>query len=157
MAGGLFGKPFVLNEKCIVFALICMGLFLYKPDYKNEIVLYISLFILFVLAYVAMAWYDFIFNCQLLPLKKGYIGGITALFKPGSHNKDKQEKHNETLKDTKLKKIIIYLSHLIFIVPLLVYIAIFKNNVNKMIYPLLGATALFTALYHGIHLIFMSH
>jgi len=157
MAGGLFGKPFVLNEKCIVFSLLCIALFLYTPNYKNQKILYLCVFVLFVLAYVLMAWYDYIFDCQTLPLKKGSIGGITAIFKPISHNKDKQEKHNETSKENKIKKIIIYLSHILFITPLLVYIAFYKNKVNKMIYPLLGATAAFTALYHGFHLIFFSH
>ena len=157
MAGGLFGRPFVLNEKCIVFSLLCIGLFLYKPNYNNQIILYTSIFILFVLSYVLMAWYDYIFDCQILPLKKGSIGGLTSIFKPKSHNKEKQEEHKEPVKDNKLKKIIIYISHILFITPLLIYIAFYKNKVNKMIYPLLGATAVFTALYHGFHLIDISH
>ena len=36
MAGGLFGKPLVLNEKCIFFSLIIIGLFFYKPEIKNK-------------------------------------------------------------------------------------------------------------------------
>ena len=31
MAGGLFGKPFALNIKCIIFSLMIMAIFLYKP------------------------------------------------------------------------------------------------------------------------------
>ena len=34
MAGGIFGKPFALNIKCIIFSLIIMALFLYKPDIR---------------------------------------------------------------------------------------------------------------------------
>ena len=58
MAGGLFNnKPFVINEKCIFFSLICMALFLFKPNFHSNITLYFSLFIIFVVAYVAMAWF----------------------------------------------------------------------------------------------------
>ena len=71
----------------------------YLPGFYGDVIP----FVLFVLAYVLMAWYDYIFDCQTLPLKKGSIGGITAIFKPKSHNKDKQEKHNETSKENKIK------------------------------------------------------
>ena len=55
----------------IIFSMICMALFLYKPNIKNQYVLYGVLFLIFNVAYVAMAWYDYYFNCDLLPLKKG--------------------------------------------------------------------------------------
>jgi hypothetical protein len=155
MAGGIFkNKPFVINEKCIFFSLICMALFLFKPNFKSNITLYFSLFVIFVVAYVAMAWYDHYFDCQTLPLKKGSVGGITAVLKPEAHNNEKQKEHKETNKDKRLKMILIYVSHIIFIVPVLAYIAIYKTKVNQMVYPLLGVMAVFTALYHGIHLVF---
>ena len=153
MVGGLFGKPFVLNEKCIFFSLICTILFLYKPNYNNKTILYFSLFVLFVLAYVGMAWYDYIFDCRTLPLKRGTVGGITKIFKPQIHNKDKQEEHKETKRENRIKKIIIYVSHILFIVPILVYVVIYKTKVNKMIYPLLTTLAIFTAIYHGSHIL----
>jgi len=157
MAGGLFGRPFVLNEKCIFFSLICMALFLYKPTFKNQYLLYFTLFIIFVIAYVAMAWYDFFFNCDLVPLKKGSVGGITGQLKPPSHEKDKQENDKETSKDIKLRNIIIYASHLLFIVPLLIYIAIYKKKINPIVYPILGVLAVFTGGYHGIRAMMLSH
>ena len=155
MAGGLFmNKPFVINEKCILFSLICMGLYLFKPNYKSNITLYLSLFVIFVIAYVAMAWYDYEFDCETLPLKKGSFGGITGILKPVAHNKKKQKEHEETNKDKRLKMIVIYLLHLFFIVPVLAYVAIYKTKTNKMIYPLLGVVAAFTALHHGSRLVF---
>ena len=156
MAGGLFGQPFVFNEKCIFFSLLCMILFLYKPTFKNKYYLYFSLFLIFVFAYVAMAWYDYFFDCNILPLKRGEKG-LTGKFKPPAHKKDKQEKHKETLRDTKNKKIFIYLSHLLFVVPILIYIIIYKNKVNNNIYPILGVLATFTALYHGSYLMVLFH
>ena len=130
MAGGLFGRPFVFNEKCIVFSMICMTLFLYKPQFKNQYFLYLSLFLIFVVAYVAMSWYDYYFNCDVLPLRRG--GGITKQFKPPAHEKEKQEEHTDDKKDKKMRMILIYLSHLLFIVPLLVYIAAMKKKINPV-------------------------
>ena len=37
MAGGLFGKPFALNIKCIIFSLMIMVIFLYKTRNKERI------------------------------------------------------------------------------------------------------------------------
>ena len=90
MAGGLFGKPFALNEKCIVFSIIIMALFLYKPEIKSNLVMGVVLFVLFVVSYVAMAWYDYYFDCKVLPLKRGEVGGITSVFKPDAHEKNRK-------------------------------------------------------------------
>ena len=149
MSGGFFDRPFVLNEKCIFFSLICMALFLYKPTFNNQYILYFVLFIIFVIAYVAMAWYDYFFNCDLLPLKRGNRS-ITGQFKPPAHCPDKQIDDQETNLDKKRRLILIYLSHIIFIVPILLYIAIYRNRVNKIIYPIIGVLAIFTLCYHGI-------
>ena len=59
MAGGLFGQPFVLNVKCIIFSLVIIGIFLINPTsiIKNKMVLlpvdfWLSLFSLYL--YVQM-------------------------------------------------------------------------------------------------------
>ena len=144
MAGGLFGKPFVFNEKCIVFSIICMILFLYKPNFTNPYFLYLSLFIIFVVAYVAMAWYDYYFDCKLVPLERGRYS-LTGKLKP-------PEKPSETNKElsTSRKQMIIYGMHLLLIVPLLLYIAYYKKKSNYNIYTILGVLAIFTAGYHGV-------
>ena len=137
MAGGLFGKPFVFNIKCIIFSLIIMSIFLYKPTIKTNIVLYPTLFIIFVISYVAMAWYDYFYDCRI---------------KPPVYSKDQL-----TSTTNKKNNIIIYGSHILLIVPLLLYIVVYKNNVNKITYPIVGVLAIFTLLYHSIHLIYNSH
>ena len=80
MAGGLFGRAFVFNEKCIVFSILCMMLFLYKPVFKNNYMLYFTLFIIFVVAYVAASRYDYYFNCDLDSLLQGKYS-IAGMFK----------------------------------------------------------------------------
>ena len=156
MAGGLFGRPFVLNEKCIIFSLICMALFLIKPTFKNQYLLYFSLFVIFVVAYVAMAWYDYYFNCDIVPLKRG-TRSFTGLFKPPAHAPEKQEKDKDTKLDNSRRHMLIYAMHILMIAPLLGYIAIYKNKINPITYPIIGVLALFTAGYHAGAIMLHSH
>ena len=156
MAGGLFGKPFAFNEKCIVFSLICMALFLYKPNITNNYVLPGVLFLIFTIAYVAMAWYDFFFNCDILPLRKGKYS-LTGTLKPPAHEPEKQEDHKDTPLDDKKRQILIYAMHLLFIAPLLGYVAFKQTKINPITYPLIGTLAVFTASYHGLALMSAQH
>ena len=155
MAGGLFGKPFAINIKCVIFSLICMALFLYKPAFSNNYMLYGTLFVIFTVAYVAMAWYDYFFDCRILPLRKGEFSG-QKFIKPPAHQKEKQEDW-ECEEDKSTRRILIYLSHIFFIVPLLAYIALYRKCVNPIIYPILGVLAMFTLGYHGVFLLRSSH
>ena len=155
MAGGLFGKPFAFNIKCIVFALIQMALFLYKPTFATNYSLYGTLFIIFVVAYVAMAWYDAFFDCRILPLRRGEYS-LQKFIKPSPHMPEKQVEWS-CEQDTKRKNILVYLFHLLLIAPLIGYVAINKTKVAPMVYPILGALALFTLGYHGSYLLFASH
>ena len=157
MAGGLFGRPFVFNIKCIIFSLICMVLFLYKPHFNNSYMQYGTLFIIFVLSYVAMAWYDYYFNCDILPLKKGKYS-LQQFLKPPAHQPQKQlEQDNQNNIDNRRRLYLIYSSHILLIVPLLAYLALYKNKVNPMVYPIIGVLATFTLLYHGFSLISSMH
>ena len=151
MAGGLFGRPFVLNIKCIIFSIIIMALFLINPVIKNKLILGLTLFIIFVVAYVAMAWYDYYYDCRLLPLQRGQKS-LTGLLKPDVHS---QKQLNST--NMKRGNMMIYASHIAFIVPLLMYIAYYKGKVNNMIYPILIVLAIFTLIYHGGAMIQGSH
>ena len=155
MAGGLFGQPFSINVKCIIFSFVCIALFLLKPDYNNTFVLYGILAMIFVGAYVAMAWYDYQFKCDILPMKKG-TNSIMSLIKPPAHEPEKQIDHLETVPENNLKKYMIYFTHILIIVPLLVYIAIYRKNIHPIVYPLLGSLAFFTLIYHGYSAINLS-
>jgi hypothetical protein len=155
MAGGLFGKPFAFNIKCIIFSLICMTLFLYNPIFSNNYVLYGTLFIIFIIAYVAMAWYDYYFDCRILPLRKGNLSW-QSLVKPPAHEPEKQKEWS-CEQDTSAKHILIYLAHIFFIVPLIAYVALYRKRVNSLVYPILGVLAIFTLGYHGMYLLLSSH
>jgi hypothetical protein len=148
MAGGLFGNPFVLNVKCIFFSLIVISLFLINPSVvlKNNYLLAVVLIGLFVIAYVSMAWYDYFYDCRLLPFKRGELS-LTGQLKP--------EKHVSKEIECKKHSLSLYLAHILIIVPLLVYIAYYNKRSTKMSFVLLGVLALFTLLYHSAEL--MSH
>jgi hypothetical protein len=150
MAGGLFGQPFVLNVKCIVFALIIIAIFLINPSdlIKNTKLLVAALFGIFVVAYVAMAWYDYYYDCRLLPLRKGRYG-ITGLFKPGAHQPSKQFSGKMSKLEVHKHHMSIYVLHLLVIVPLIAYIAYYHKRASKISFVLLGALAVFTLAYHG--------
>jgi len=155
MAGGLFGRPFAFNIKCIIFSLICMALFLYKPSFSNNYTLYGTLFIIFVISYVAMAWYDYFYECSILPLRQGKYSWM-RLIKPLAHEPEKQ-KEGKCDQEITARLMLIYMMHLLFIAPLIAYIAIYKNKINPIVYPLLGVLAIFTAGYHGVALMLVSH
>lgn len=61
MAGGLFDtQPFSLNLKCIIFSILLAGGYWFLPP-KNIIVLLSLLYF----PYLALAWYDYVYDCRL--------------------------------------------------------------------------------------------
>ena len=156
MAGGLFGRPFTINVKCVIFSMICMALFLYKPNIQNTYILYGVLFIIFTAAYVVMAWYDYYFNCDILPLRRGDYSWQQYI-KPDPHVPKKQIEHKDDSVDKDRRLYLIYALHILFIVPILAYLSLFKTKVNPIIYPLLGVLSVFTLLYHSLGLISFVH
>lgn len=146
MAGGLFGKPFVFNEKCIIFSIVCMILFLYKPTFTNPYFLYLSLFIIFIISYVSMAWYDYYFDCNLVPMERGKYS-LTGKLKPPHKNTNNTDLSNSR------KHLLVYIMHILLIVPLLLYISYYKQKSKSFVYTIIGIVAIFTAGYHGVEII----
>lgn len=80
MAGGIFpGKSFAWNIKCIVFTAFIAGGYWYLPP-KN---VYVLIFLLW-LPYVAMAWYDYAYDCKdkMMPTLFPFGRYIFLPFKP---------------------------------------------------------------------------
>lgn len=80
MSGGIFpGKPFKFNIKCIIFTLVIACGYWFLPK-KN---VWILLFLLW-FPYIALAWYDYSYNCQdkLLPTAVPFGRYIWLPFKP---------------------------------------------------------------------------
>lgn len=60
MAGGLFDtQPFSLNIKCIIFTFLLAGGYWYLPPKKLWILIALLYF-----PYLALAWYDYVYDCR---------------------------------------------------------------------------------------------
>ena len=152
MAGGIFPNyPFELNAKCVIFSLIIIGLFFYCPP-KMELAMQLMLcFILFVVAYVAMAWYDYEFQCMRLPLKKSGSGyGITGLFKPTAYAASQTDRNAMTDDEVQLDMILIHLLHLIVIAPVVFLVGWRGIESPRWAIIMLIAILSFAMLYHGV-------
>lgn len=150
MAGGIFPNyPFVLNPKCVVFSGIIIGLFFYSPPKMNIHWQLFIAFLLFVISYVAMAWYDYKFECQKLALRRGTSKySITQQFKPPTHTKSQTDPSKETRDETILNANIIHIYHIFFIAPLLLYIGLKKQSASEYAYLFLIVNLAFAILYH---------
>jgi hypothetical protein len=86
MGGGLFGTPLYLNPKCLVFSAFVLAVwYLPHPKYwQHRVVLG---FILASLAYVLMAWYDLIYDCNDR-LRPTFLGWLTGWAKPSHYAKE---------------------------------------------------------------------
>ena len=167
MAGGLFKQPFTLNAKCIVFSVIIIAIFMMRPVFKNNIHQYLTLFIVFIISYVVLAWYDYYYDCRVLPLQRGKYS-ISGLFKPPAHIPNKQYDNDdndgegvdgEKMKMLNIKRhnLFVYVSHIILFVPILLYVAYYKGKSGQAAFGSLVALAVLTAGYHAMHLLSIIH
>ena len=114
-----------------------MAMYWFLPTNKNPFML----IVIFVLSYVAMAWYDYKYNCDIKMYSGKNLGAntIDAIFKPQRRNEDKDKKN---LSENQEKEYLyrVYLFHVIAIAPLLIYIGYYGKNSNKKLFPILLAT-----------------
>ena len=86
MSGGIFpGRPFSWNIKCIIFTLVIAGGYWYLPP-RN---LWVLVFLLW-LPYVALAWYDYSYNCQdkMMPTLFPFGRYVFLPFKPDGYKQE---------------------------------------------------------------------
>lgn len=136
MAGGIYSeKPFSPNLKCIIFA--CGIVILYWVASSSHATYYWLFPILFVGAYVIMAWYDYLYDC-LNTMKSGTLG-FDATFKP----QDASEFKNRST----------YLFHIV-VLPILIYAGwmAYKGKENKGLYLFVVGLALVGLFYHSFRL-----
>tara|TARA_B110001469_G_C9374919_1_gene194960 strand:+ start:141 stop:497 length:357 start_codon:yes stop_codon:yes gene_type:complete len=86
MGGGIFGTPLHLNIKCIIFS-ISIILIYYLPKPKTKINNIIMVILIATSAYVSMAWYDYIYDCND-KLKPTIFGWFSKRFKPPRYSKE---------------------------------------------------------------------
>jgi hypothetical protein len=96
MAGGIFpGKPFEFNLKCVIISLLLAGGYWTSP-HKNIWVLFFLLWF----PYIAIAWYDYMYDCQnkIQPTIVPFGRYIWLPFKPQGY-----KENFEKLSDSQIK------------------------------------------------------
>ena len=97
MAGGIFsGHPFALNIKCIIFTAILASGYWFAP-HKN---LWVLAFLIW-FPYIALAWYDYSYNCQdkLKPTLIPFGRYIWLPFKPPGYKAEFDKLPAEQIQD----------------------------------------------------------
>jgi hypothetical protein len=80
MAGGLFGTPLELNPKCLVFSAFVLLVY-WMPHFKAYEHRIVMAFVLATTAYVLMAWYDKLYDCNDR-FGPTFLGWLSMPFKP---------------------------------------------------------------------------
>jgi hypothetical protein len=156
MAGGIYiNRPFSPNIKCIIFSFFMMAYYWTSSKFtggKPNNLLYP---LIFIIAYVAMAWYDVIYNCsdRLYSGVSGPAATISSIFK------DQLRTYKHTKKDIVLDQEDIYqknvyLTHLLMIVPIIMFVGVqgYRDKLgenSKDWYMLLNVLGLGAFVYHG--------
>lgn len=89
MSGGLFGTPLELNPKCLVFSAFVLVVY-WLPHPVALAHRIVMAFLLATTAYILMAWYDVIYDCND-HLKPTLLGWLSGPFKPPSYLKEYEE------------------------------------------------------------------
>ena len=146
MAGGIFvDQPFHPNPKCLIFAFALMLAYWALPQ-RNPFLLPL----IFVIAYVSMAWYDHMYNCDMKMYSGKYSGILTSPMKPQHREENKENKDKDLLKDQEKKyRQKVNLLHILAINPIFIYIGFYGTKSNPMLYPLILGVALLALAYHG--------
>lgn len=89
MAGGLFGTPLYLNPKCLVFSAFILAVY-WMPHFKAFEHRVVMAFVLATAAYVLMAWYDVLYDCNDR-FKPTLLGWLSMPFKPPYYHQEYEE------------------------------------------------------------------
>lgn len=106
----------------------------FAPKNKNPYMLPL----IFIIAYVAMAWYDHLYNCDIT-MYTGKYGDPSSIMKP--------QRRKDLVSDQEslyMKKV--YLFHILGVAPLLLFAG------NPKLLPVLKTTGLIALGYHGYRL-----
>ena len=89
MGGGLFGTPLYLNPKCLVFSAFVLAVY-WLPHPVALAHRIVMAFLLATTAYIVMAWYDVIYDCND-HLKPTLLGWLSGPFKPPAYLEEYEE------------------------------------------------------------------
>jgi hypothetical protein len=155
MAGGIFAdQPFHFNIKCVIISIVFMILYWYLP-YRNPFMLPI----IFLVGYILIAWYDYLYDCNLTmysgtnPIS---IATLDAWAKPQRRFDNSPIKGGPKMVENQewMYKKKIYALHAIFIAPILFYVGKYGKKANSNIWDVMSSLSIITAVYHGLRIIY---
>lgn len=154
MAGGIFtDRPFHFNTKCIVFSFYS-GLLYYLGGGRSLLLIAF----IFIMAYVLMAWYDYMYNCKnFMYTGTGYGIKLSPIFKPQYRVRDRDIEKGEREVDLVANQEKIYLRnvyffHVFMIAPILIYAGYMGVNTPKNVFSFIGGIGALAGVYHGARL-----
>lgn len=151
--GGIFtNRPFELNIKCVFYGFALMLAYWFLPGQNVYL-----LPVIFIFAYIAMAWYDYLYDCNAKMYSGNSPVGMSvfdSIFKPQRRGESKKYPRDDSLLPDQEQAYLrtVYLFHLIAVVPLLGYIGWQGVNANPKVFPALLAVAGLAGVYHGARL-----
>lgn len=149
MAGGIYiDKPFSPNIKCIIFASL-MVIFYWISSIGKTI--YWLFPLIFIISYIALAWYDAVYNCsdKLYSGRNVGVSTFDSIFKPQLRGLSGEQ--STILNQEKIFQRNVYLFHLLLVAPLLLYMVIagYRGKLNKKWFIVLSVIVAMVVLYHG--------
>lgn len=135
------------NPKCLILSgLFSIGYVACSWDKKKKYygINPLIIVLIYLFTYVAIAWYDEIFECRKYLLKTG-VGetGEKIWVNPDSIFKPRAKAQPEYYYRT------VYTFHLLVIAPLLMYIGYYREKSNPFVMSFLGGLGLLAGVYHG--------
>lgn len=155
-SGGIYVNTATqFNTKCVVFGTMLAAGYWYLPAKKNPFMLPV----IFTIAYVAMAWYDELYNCESRLYSGSSSWGaaiLDSIFKPqlrqSDNNKNKKIPHGKNLVTNQeiVYRRYMYLFHMLVVAPLFAIVGYYKTQ--RLYLPLLGfgLLGMFYHLYRTI-------
>ena len=128
MSGGIFvNKPFAFNIKCIIFGIAMI--FFYWFASKSNNTNYWLFPLIFIIAYIIIAWYDELYNCddRLRSGTYGPISVVDSVFKPQLRRVDMNLVDSAPSQEALYKRNV-YLFHALFAMPLFMYLTYGKGG-----------------------------
>lgn len=159
--GRYTNKPFEFNIKCVIFA--SAMIMVYWIASKSKKTNYWLFPVIFFASYIAMAWYDYMYNCSS-KLKSGTstLAGMDSIFKPKTFEGSAVGSNapgtvgNAIDQEAEYKKNV-YAFHFFIAMPLFIYVSyvLYAEGDEKYEEPALIALVLSGAglLYHGYRLL----
>jgi len=174
MAGGIFtSRPFELNIKCVIFSAIFIALYWFLPTVSQRNIFMLPL--IFVVTYIALAWYDWYYDCdtRMYSGNKGF--SLTSAFKPlrmGTSAprtpvpgrdipidgvdwlpSSEARAGKYVVKGKEAQKYLhekaVYIFHVFAIAPLLAYIGYMGNKADPRVFSIILYLGILAGLYHG--------